>query len=55
MKHRIVQVQHPPYSSPLAPCDILFFLRVIFEDVEDIKRNLMVQIPSISNVDFQVL
>ena len=45
-KHGTAQLQQPPYSSDLAPCDFLLFPRLKkvlkghrFEATEDIKRN----------------
>jgi len=45
-KHRTAQLQQPPYSPDLAPCDFFLFSRIKkvlkghrFEATEDIKRN----------------
>jgi hypothetical protein len=45
-KHGAAQLQQPPYSPDLAPCDFFLFLRFkkvlkgqLFEATEDIKRN----------------
>jgi len=45
-KHSTAQLQQPPYSPDLAPCDFLLFPRLKkvlkghrFEAIEDIKRN----------------
>jgi len=45
-KHGTAQLQHPPYSPDLAPCDFFLFPRLMkvlkghrFEATEDIKRN----------------
>ena len=54
-KHRFMQVQYPAYSSTFP-----YFLnwkcisRVRFEDVEDIKRNMIIALlPIMSKVKFQ--
>ena len=46
VKHRIVPVQHPSYSSEPVPCNCFFFSEIQFisserfENGEDIKRHI---------------
>ena len=47
-KYRIVLVRHSP-NSP----DSFSELKIHLKDVEDIKRNLMLQLYTISKVEFQ--
>ena len=60
VNHRIVQEQQPPFSTGIAPCNFFSFsklkkiiLSIRFEDEEDIKRNMMVQLHTISKEEFQ--
>jgi transposase len=46
-KQRVPQLNYPPYSPDLSPPDVFLFPKIkstlkgrIFEDTEDIKRNL---------------
>ena len=59
-EHGIVQVQQPPHSPDLAPCDFFLFPKLKihlkgkrFEDVEDIKRNTTAQLFTISREEFR--
>lgn len=59
-KHQIAQVQQPPYSPDLAPCDFFLFPKVKkvmkgrrFDDVDDIKTNTTKELQAIPKEDFQ--
>jgi histone-lysine N-methyltransferase SETMAR len=59
-KHQIPQVNQPPYSPDLAPCDFFLFPKVKltlkgsrFDDVDTIKMNATQQLHSVEKNDFQ--
>jgi hypothetical protein len=58
-KHGTAQLQQPPYSPDLAPCDFFLFPKLKkvlkghrFETMEDIKRNLTKTLLDISKEEF---
>jgi histone-lysine N-methyltransferase SETMAR len=53
-KHDVVEISHPPYSPDLAPADFFLFPSVKtalqwkrFQDVEDIKKNVMAELNTV--------
>jgi transposase/AraC-like DNA-binding protein len=59
-KHNIPQVQQPPYSPDLAPCDFFLFPKIKshlkgrrFQDVEEIQANATRQMLAIPEKEFQ--
>jgi histone-lysine N-methyltransferase SETMAR len=53
-KHSVVEIRHPPYSPDLTPADFFLFPTVKtalegkrFQDVEDIKKNLMAELNAV--------
>jgi histone-lysine N-methyltransferase SETMAR len=58
--HQIPQVNQPPYSPDLAPCDFFLFPKLKFalkgrrfDDVDDIKKNATEQLRRVEQKDFQ--
>ena len=57
-KHNISQLQHPPYSPDMAPCDFFLFPKIknqskgrTFQGIEEIKENAMRELGALTEED----
>ena len=59
-KHNIPQLQHPPYSPDMAPCDFFLFPKIknqlkgrSFQDIEEIKENATRELKALTEDDLK--